>query len=65
MLTCFCSQWQFGIEEWANGWLVKGDLGMAAMHEKYESALAGLKKLRDAAPRRMERLQTEWREYVE
>lgn len=44
---------------------MKGDLGMAAMHEKYESALAGLKKLRDAAPRRMERLQTEWREYVE
>lgn len=56
--------WQFGIEEWSKGWQQNGDLGMAAMCEKYESILAGLKQLRDVAPRRMSRLQTEWRDFV-
>lgn len=44
---------------------MNGDLGMAAMREKYEVQLSGLKKLRDAAPRRMERLQNKWIAYVE
>jgi hypothetical protein len=34
------------------------------MREKYEAQLAGLKALRDAAPRRMGRLQNQWRDYV-
>jgi hypothetical protein len=57
-------QWQFCIEEWANGWRQNGDLGMGAMHEKFESQLAGLKELRNIAPRRMHQLQNEWRDYV-
>ncbi|KAG9100784.1 hypothetical protein FRC06_003742 [Ceratobasidium sp. 370] len=57
--------WQFCIEEWSNGWHQNGDLGMAAMREKYEAHLAGLKELREIAPRRMAKLQTKWRKYVE
>ncbi|CEL59040.1 LON domain serine protease, putative [Rhizoctonia solani AG-1 IB] len=57
-------KWQFCIEEWANGWRQSGDLGMSAMHDKYEAQLAGLKTLRDVAPRRMNRLQDEWKCYV-
>jgi hypothetical protein len=34
------------------------------MRDKYEAHLAGLKDLRDVAPRRMARLQAEWRKYV-
>ncbi|KAG8712365.1 hypothetical protein FRC08_014691 [Ceratobasidium sp. 394] len=56
--------WQFCIEEWSNGWHQNGDLGMAAMREKYEGHLAGLKELRDIAPRRMAKLQKKWRKYV-
>ncbi|KAF8604053.1 hypothetical protein BDV93DRAFT_119524 [Ceratobasidium sp. AG-I] len=37
---------------------------MAAMREKYEVQLAGLKELRDVAPKRMEKLQAQWRKYV-
>lgn len=59
------AMWQFCIEEWSNGWHVNGDLGAGAMREKYEATLSSLKELRDIAPRRMERLQREWREYVE
>lgn len=57
-------QWMFCIEEWSNGFHQNGDLGMAAMREKYESMLAELKNLRDVAPRRMERLQNGWRDFV-
>ncbi|KAG8719935.1 hypothetical protein FRC08_001596 [Ceratobasidium sp. 394] len=57
--------WQFCIEEWSNGWHQRGDLGMAAMREKYEGHLAGLKELRDIAPKRVAKLQKKWREYVE
>ncbi|KAF8593152.1 hypothetical protein BDV93DRAFT_566853 [Ceratobasidium sp. AG-I] len=56
--------WQFCIEEWSNGWHQNGDLGTAAMREKYESQLAGLKELRDIAPKRIEKLQEQWRKYV-
>ncbi|CAE6429977.1 unnamed protein product [Rhizoctonia solani] len=58
------AMWQFCIEEWANGWRQNGDLGMAAMREKYEAQLSGLKELRRIAPRRLNRLQEEWRDYV-
>ncbi|KAG8706215.1 hypothetical protein FRC08_001208 [Ceratobasidium sp. 394] len=57
--------WQFCIEEWSNGWHQRGNLGMAAMREKYEGHLAGLKELRDIAPKCMAKLQKKWREYVE
>ncbi|KEP46793.1 hypothetical protein V565_181420 [Rhizoctonia solani 123E] len=50
--------------EWANGWRQNGDLGAGAMREKYEAHLAGLNELHRVAPRRMRRLQNEWREYV-
>ncbi|KDN46239.1 hypothetical protein RSAG8_04466, partial [Rhizoctonia solani AG-8 WAC10335] len=64
-VVAFClAMWQFCIEEWANGWRQNGDLGMGAMREKYEAQLAGLKELREAAPRRMNRLQDEWRDYT-
>ncbi|GAB1526095.1 hypothetical protein RhiTH_009261 [Rhizoctonia solani] len=56
--------WLYCIEEWENGWRQNGDLGMAAMREKYEAQLAGLKELRKVAPRRLRRLQMEWRDYV-
>ncbi|KEP45196.1 hypothetical protein V565_304310, partial [Rhizoctonia solani 123E] len=56
--------WQFCLEEWSNGWRQNGDLGMGAMREKYEAQLVGLKALREAAPRRMARLQDQWRDYV-
>ncbi|KAB5588225.1 Formin-like protein 20 [Ceratobasidium theobromae] len=56
--------WQFCLEEWVNGWRQNCDLGMGAMRDKYEAQLAGLKELRDVAPRRMNRLQNEWRDYV-
>ncbi|KAG8729428.1 hypothetical protein FRC11_008798 [Ceratobasidium sp. 423] len=56
--------WQFCIEEWSNGWHQNGDLGMGAMREKYEAQLAGLKALRDAAPRWMSRLQNHWQDYA-
>ncbi|KAF8594186.1 hypothetical protein BDV93DRAFT_179855 [Ceratobasidium sp. AG-I] len=56
--------WLFCIEEWSRGWHQNGDLGMAAMREKYESQLAGLKALRAIAPLRMEKLQKEWCKYV-
>ncbi|KAG9085386.1 hypothetical protein FS749_004458 [Ceratobasidium sp. UAMH 11750] len=59
------AMWQFCIEEWSNGWHQNGDLGMAAMREKYEAQLAGLKELRSIAPRRMLKLQKKWRVYVE
>ena len=35
------------------------------MREKYEAILTGLKNLRRVAPKRMEKLQEQWREYVE
>ncbi|KAG9087049.1 hypothetical protein FRC06_002757 [Ceratobasidium sp. 370] len=57
--------WQFCIEEWSNGWHQNGDLGMAAMCEKYEAHLAGLKELCGIAPKRMAELQEKWRKYVE
>ncbi|KAG8690078.1 hypothetical protein FRC11_013989 [Ceratobasidium sp. 423] len=57
-------QWRFCIEEWANGWWQNGDLGMASMHKKYKSQLAGLKELRTVAPRCMHCLQNQWRDYV-
>ncbi|CAE6450360.1 unnamed protein product [Rhizoctonia solani] len=56
--------WQFCLEEWANGWRQNGDLGMAAMQQKYEAQLTSLKDLREVAPRRMRRLQSEWNNYV-
>ncbi|KAG8690901.1 hypothetical protein FRC11_008261 [Ceratobasidium sp. 423] len=63
--VAFClAMWQFCVEEWANGWRQNGDLGMGAMCEKYEAQLAGLKELRRVAPRRMHRLQNEWRDYA-
>ncbi|CUA74763.1 Formin-like protein 20 [Rhizoctonia solani] len=63
--VAFClAIWQFCLEEWANGWRQNGDLGAGAMREKYEAHLAGLNELRRVAPRRMRRLQNEWREYV-
>ncbi|KDN39108.1 hypothetical protein RSAG8_09015, partial [Rhizoctonia solani AG-8 WAC10335] len=64
-VVAFClAIWQFCIEEWSNGWRQNGDLGTSAMSEKYEAQLAGLKKLRKIAPRRMNRLQEQWRDYV-
>ncbi|CAE6370490.1 unnamed protein product [Rhizoctonia solani] len=64
-VVAFClAMWQFCIEEWANGWRQNGDLGMGAMREKYEAQLAGLKELREIAPRRMNRLLDEWRDYA-
>ncbi|CAE6403487.1 unnamed protein product [Rhizoctonia solani] len=64
-VVAFClAIWQFCIEEWANGVRQNGDLGMGAMREKYEAQLAGLKELRDIAPRRMQRLQDRWRDYA-
>ncbi|CAE7174718.1 unnamed protein product [Rhizoctonia solani] len=63
--VAFClAIWQFCLEEWASGWRQNGDLGAGAMREKYEAQLAGLKELRRIAPRRMSRLQNEWRDYV-
>ncbi|KAG9093018.1 hypothetical protein FS749_015245 [Ceratobasidium sp. UAMH 11750] len=56
--------WQFCIEEWSNGWHQNCDLSAGAMREKYEAQLAGLKELRNVAPRCMSRLQDEWRDYV-
>ncbi|GAB1528370.1 hypothetical protein RhiTH_011564 [Rhizoctonia solani] len=56
--------WLYCIKEWENGWRQNGDLGMAAMQEKYKAQLAGLKELRKVAPRRLRRLQMEWRDYV-
>ncbi|KAJ1299319.1 hypothetical protein OPQ81_000002 [Rhizoctonia solani] len=56
--------WQFCIEEWANGWRQNGNLGMAAMHEKYKSQLAGLKRLCKVAPRCTHQLQGEWWDYI-
>ncbi|KAF8670469.1 hypothetical protein RHS04_08598 [Rhizoctonia solani] len=56
--------WLYCIEEWENGWRQNGNLGMAAMREKYEAQLAGLKELRKVAPRRLRQLQMEWRDYV-
>ncbi|KAG9075425.1 hypothetical protein FRC06_010091 [Ceratobasidium sp. 370] len=56
--------WQFCIEEWSNGWHQNSDLSTGAMREKYEAQLAGLKELRNIAPRRMRRLQDGWRDYV-
>ncbi|KAG9075174.1 hypothetical protein FRC06_010235, partial [Ceratobasidium sp. 370] len=56
--------WQFCIKEWSNGWHQNGDLGMAAMREKYEAHLAGLKELRGIAPKRMAELQEKWHKYV-
>ncbi|CCO36770.1 hypothetical protein BN14_10914 [Rhizoctonia solani AG-1 IB] len=58
------AMWLYCIEEWSSGWRQNGDLGMAAMREKYEAQLAGLKELREVAPRRLRRLQNEWRDYV-
>ncbi|KAJ1299594.1 hypothetical protein OPQ81_012015 [Rhizoctonia solani] len=64
-VVAFClAMWQFCIEEWANGWHQNGDLGMGVMREKYEAQLAGLKELHEVAPRRMNRLQDEWRDYA-
>ncbi|CUA73360.1 hypothetical protein RSOLAG22IIIB_10747 [Rhizoctonia solani] len=37
---------------------------MGAMREKCEAQLAGLKEFRDIAPRRMQRLQDQWRDYA-
>lgn len=34
------------------------------MREKYEALLAELKELRDIAPRRVDQLQTQWRDFV-
>ncbi|CAE7186747.1 unnamed protein product, partial [Rhizoctonia solani] len=63
--VAFClAMWQFCIEEWANGWHQNGDLGMGAMRDKYEAHLAGLKELREIAPRRVSRLQNEWSNYA-
>ncbi|KAB5588160.1 hypothetical protein CTheo_8399 [Ceratobasidium theobromae] len=56
--------WQFCIEEWSNGWHKNASLGAGAMRDKFEAQLAGLKDLRDVAPRRMAHLQEEWRKYV-
>ncbi|QRW22141.1 hypothetical protein RhiXN_09728 [Rhizoctonia solani] len=56
--------WLYCIKEWENGWRQNGDLGMAAMREKYKAQLAGLKELRKVAPRRLRQLQMEWRDYV-
>ncbi|KAF8754468.1 hypothetical protein RHS01_06101 [Rhizoctonia solani] len=47
-----------------NGWRQNGNLGMAAMREKYKAQLAGLKELCKVAPRRLRQLQMEWRDYV-
>ncbi|KDN43809.1 hypothetical protein RSAG8_05802, partial [Rhizoctonia solani AG-8 WAC10335] len=63
--VAFClAIWQFCLEEWANGWRQNGDLGAGSMREKYEAQLARLNELGRIAPRRMNRLQNEWREYV-
>ncbi|KAF8755461.1 hypothetical protein RHS01_05171 [Rhizoctonia solani] len=56
--------WLYCIEEWENGWRQNGNLGMAAMQEKYKAQLAGLKELCKVAPRRLRQLQMEWRDYV-
>ncbi|CAE6452341.1 unnamed protein product [Rhizoctonia solani] len=58
------AMWLYCMEQWENGRRQNGDLGMAAMREKYEAQLAGLKELRRVAPRRLRRLQSEWRNYV-
>ncbi|KAJ1299967.1 hypothetical protein OPQ81_003816 [Rhizoctonia solani] len=64
-IIAFClMMWQFCIKEWANGWHQNGDLGMGVMHEKYEAQLAGLKELHEVAPRHMNWLQDEWRDYA-
>ncbi|KAF8601918.1 hypothetical protein BDV93DRAFT_509755 [Ceratobasidium sp. AG-I] len=52
--------WQFGLEEWSPGWFQPKELGASYMLDKYEAHLAGLKSLRDVAPRRMFKLQQEW-----
>ncbi|KAF8602242.1 hypothetical protein BDV93DRAFT_509480 [Ceratobasidium sp. AG-I] len=44
-VVAFALAIQFCIEEWSKGLHQNGDLGMAAMREKYESQLAGLKEL--------------------
>ncbi|GAB1528425.1 hypothetical protein RhiTH_011619 [Rhizoctonia solani] len=56
--------WLYCIKEWENGWHQNGNLGMAAMREKYKAQLAGLKELRKVAPRRLRQLQMEWQDYV-
>lgn len=38
---------------------------MASMRDKYEAMLSQLKAFRDKAPRRLARLQLEWRAYAE
>ncbi|CAE6424554.1 unnamed protein product [Rhizoctonia solani] len=61
----FClTMWQFCIKEWANSWHQNVDLGMAAMLDKYESQHAGLKELHEVAPRCMNWLQNEWKDYT-
>ncbi|KAF8600370.1 hypothetical protein BDV93DRAFT_510967 [Ceratobasidium sp. AG-I] len=56
--------WQFGLEEWSPGFFRPKELGASYMLEKYKAHLAGLKSLRDVAPRRMAKLQQEWRKYT-
>ncbi|KAF8594470.1 hypothetical protein BDV93DRAFT_515750 [Ceratobasidium sp. AG-I] len=56
--------WQFGLEEWSPGWFQPKELGASYMLDKYEAHLAGLKELRNVAPRRMSKLQQEWRKYT-
>ncbi|KAF8595489.1 hypothetical protein BDV93DRAFT_564336 [Ceratobasidium sp. AG-I] len=56
--------WQFGLEEWSPGFFQPKELGASYMLDKYEAHLAGLKTLRDVAPRRMSKLQQEWRKYT-
>ncbi|EUC56335.1 hypothetical protein RSOL_172160, partial [Rhizoctonia solani AG-3 Rhs1AP] len=61
--VAFClAIWQFCLEEWVTGWRENGDLSAGDMREKYEAQLAGLQQLRRVAPRRMHRLQNEWRD---
>ncbi|KAG9121338.1 hypothetical protein FRC07_002732 [Ceratobasidium sp. 392] len=55
---------QFSIEEWASGTHQNGNLGMASMDERFEGMMSGLKDLNRRAPKRMARLQKEWRKYV-
>ncbi|KAG8721959.1 hypothetical protein FRC09_007072 [Ceratobasidium sp. 395] len=65
-VVAFCMAiWKFCIGEWSHGWFQAGDLGMAAMRENYEVFLAALKDLFSVAPRRMARLQAQWRQYCE
>ncbi|KAG8793368.1 hypothetical protein FRC12_002888 [Ceratobasidium sp. 428] len=65
-VVAFCiAIWKFCLSEWSNGWHQNGDLGMGAMRENYEALLAQLKDLYSVAPRRMARLQAQWRDYCE